>query len=205
MADNILDIKDFPSKSSLGNNDRILVTDSTNGQLAAAISYFNFVASFTGLNAINDARNNALEYIWNQATIYKNTDTDGFYVTDENGYCIFSMTSLGIDAVGLTENFISLIKAISGIGLAIGTTSGTAYEGSKGLKLEKDMLSLSSALKIKEVDENYFLICDANGYVALRIDSSGKLDFAKLGDEAISVLNSAGIGTMQYTTIEEIN
>lgn len=142
---------------------------------------------------------------------------ESFNVTDSDGNTGMKYDENGLDVALLSSHLISLIKEIDGIGLALGETSVTAYSGDKGKQnatniatalslISKLSTSLSSITsQIVSVEEDGFFICDSDGNVGVKYDDGG-LGFAEISEQAISVLNSAGIsgGDFNYEIVQTL-
>lgn len=109
----------------------------------------------------------------------------GFNITDATGNVSMKYDVNGLDVALLSTHFVSLIKAIDGIGLILGETSITAYPGDKGKKNASDIVSLSSTVSsisrvlttissiIQQTVNSGFVICDTSGNVGIKYDSNG--------------------------------
>lgn len=62
------------------------------------------------------------------------TDSD-FNVVDGDGNCVMRYSAEGFDVAELSDHFQRLIKEIEDVGLKIGVTEGTAYDGKSGSEL----------------------------------------------------------------------
>jgi len=97
------------------------------------------------LNTVNTTNISTL-----MSLVYPITDY-GFYVCDANGHIGFQLdSSTLIDSVGLSAHFISLIQSISGIGLQVGETTGTAYDGLKGKNLAASLLTMNTKFLVTD-------------------------------------------------------
>lgn len=132
----------------------------------------------------------------------------GLNVADANGNIVLKYDENGLDVALLSTHLISLIKNIEGLGLKIGTTAGTAFDGAKGSQLDTTVKALQASMagieNIAAIEEEAFVICDQNGYVIFKIDANGP-DFVNISSHATSVLKNAGVGSLQYRVVEIIN
>ena len=141
------------------------------------------------------------------AEIAAKLTNEGFYVTDADGYIAVKYDNDGFDAVKLSEHLQTLIKDIDGLGLAIGETDGTAFEGSKGAALQGDVTTLKNKVaKLGNIasvtNEGYFVI-DEDGNVGLMYNAKG-LDAAKLSTHFVQLLKDAGLGGGSVSGVSQI-
>lgn len=115
--------------------------------------------------------------------------SEGYYsVVDEDGNIAMKYDTNGLDVVALSNHFKSLITNIDGLGLSIGTTSGTAYEGSKGLTLEQSVTALTTRINTL-----------VNGDTTSAIDTFNEIVEFLSGIEDTSTLSSIVNGLKSYT------
>ena len=100
--------------------------------------------------------------------------TDSFIVIDSNGNVVIKYNSNGFDTALLSTHFETLIKNISGLGLELGYTSSTAYPGSDGLQLNKDVLKIKETSQyLNLTEESQLSIVDENGNSVVQYNSDG--------------------------------
>ncbi len=132
---------------------------------------------------------------------------EGFYITDADGYIAIKYDNDGLDAAKLSEHLQMLIKDIDGLGLTIGDSEGTAFEGSKGAALQGDVTTLKNKVaKLGSIasttNEGYFVI-DEEGNVGLMYNANG-LDAAKLSEHFVQILKDAGLGSGSVSGVSQI-
>ena len=104
------------------------------------------------------------------------TNVNGFYVVDESGNVVIQYTSDGFDVASLSNHLKLLIKEIEGLGLTLGTTTGTAYDGAKGLQLENKVNTLTPLSSIVNsiiaVNEDGFYVADESGNIGFSVTNN---------------------------------
>ncbi len=153
----------------------------------------------TSLSSLSSKLTECLNEIVSQAQQYLPIQEDGWYFTDKEGNTMVSINAEGLDATKLGANLITLIKAIPGIGLAIGTTTGTAFDGGVGTSMQAVVSKLNAIVNeirplVQSITEEGFNVTDAEGNVGMKYDAEG-LDAAKLSDHMQELVKSIpGIG-----------
>lgn len=154
----------------------------------------------TSLTSLSDKLTECLNEIVSQAQQYLPIQEDGWYFTDTEGHAMVSINSEGLDAAKLGANLITLIKAIPGIGLAIGTTTGTAFDGGVGAAMQAVVSKLNAIVNeirplVQSITEEGFNVTDSNGNVGMKYDAEG-LDVAQLSAHIQELIRDIpGIGS----------
>lgn len=153
----------------------------------------------SSVDAVNVAKLAAIQEIVDQAAMYLPIEDDGWHFIDKDGNKVMSVTGAGLDAAKLGNNLIELIKEIDGVGLSIGVTTGTAFDGALGTKLSSDFNKLSQSIRSKtqllaEVDEDGFFFVDSNGYIGACITPEGSQG-----------MGGGSVGGISYEVVSEIN
>lgn len=135
------------------------------------------------------------------------THAGGFRVTDADGNVVISYAAgNGLDTAMLSDHIKILIREIDGW-LSVGTISGTAFDGKLGMELGAKVNRLDlRTMKFSnflEVEENGLYVCDTGGNIGMRYDADG-LDFAVLSPHAKEVLESVGIGGVEYERASDV-
>lgn len=143
-------------------------------------------------------RNLYSEYVvklLDEAQKYYPVQEDGWHFIDAANNVEVSITDAGLDASKIGVNLTALIKAIPGLGLALGIEPGTAFAGDKGNNLNKLVNSMRWLFEFAtQVQENGFSIADANNNTGLKFDNEG-LDTALLSTHLKSLIKEIdGLG-----------
>lgn len=151
----------------------------------------------SSVDAVNAAKLAAIQEIVSQAAMYLPVTEDGWYFTDKSGNSVVSVTGDGLDAAKLGDKITDLIKSIPGIGIQIGVSAGTSFDGGAGVKLSADFNKFSQTIQGKtqllaEVSEDGFFFVDSEGNIGACVTSEG-------------IQGMGGGGATSYDVIYEMN